>query len=134
MEKGIGTRRAFARVKGYLTAWYYPVAETRAHDLSDQSPDDAPSWNHRNRPPTSPDPNGSASDPFPSRGAGTDSDPGSSPPSPASNISKHRALTKNVETTRTSGGAVTLTSKSFNIKIDKLTTYVLAMGDLPRTN
>src|SRR6202521_4525131 len=46
--------------KVYLTAWYYPVAETRAHDLSDQSPDDAPSWNHRNRPPTSPDPNGSA--------------------------------------------------------------------------
>src|SRR6202795_1286116 len=77
--------------KVYLTAWYYPVAETRAHDLSDQSPDDAPSWNHRNRPPTSPDPNGSASDPFPSRGAGTDSDPGSSPPSPSSNVSKHRA-------------------------------------------
>jgi hypothetical protein len=114
--------------KVYLTAWYYPVAETRAQDLSDESPDNAPqSWNHRNRPPTFPDPNGSASEPFPGRGAGTD--PGSSP-LPASNISKHRALMKNVESTRNSEGAVSLTSKSFNIKIDKLTTYVLAAGDL----
>jgi hypothetical protein len=119
--------------KVYLTAWYYPVAETRAQDLSDESPNDASqSWKHRNRLPTFPDPNGSASEPFPGRGAGTD--PGSSPPSPSSNISKHRALMKNVETTRTSDGAVTLISKSFNIKIDKLTTYVLATGDLPRTN
>jgi hypothetical protein len=120
--------------KVYLTAWYYPVAETRAQDLSDESPDDASqSWNHRNRPPTFPDPNGSASEPFPGRGAGTDPGPGL-PPSPSSNISKHRALMKNVESTRASDGAVTLTSKSFNIKIDKLTTYVLATGDLPRTN
>jgi hypothetical protein len=118
--------------KVYLTAWYYPVAETRAQDLSDESPNDPQSWKQRNRPPTFPDPNGSASEPFPGRGTGTD--PGSSPPSPSSNISKHRALMKNVESTRTSDGAVTLTSKSFNIKIDKLTTYVLATGDLPRTN
>src|ERR1700688_551430 len=115
--------------KVYLTAWYYPVAETRAQDLSDESPDDASqSWNHRNRPPTFPEPNGSASEPFPGRGAGTDL--GASPPSPASNISKHRALMKNVESARNSDGAVSLTSKSFNIKIDKLTTYVLAAGDL----
>jgi hypothetical protein len=115
--------------KVYLTAWYYPVAETRAQDLSDESPDDASqSWNHRNRPPTFPEPNGSASEPFPGRGAGTDL--GASPPSPASNISKHRALMKNVESTRNSDRAVSLTSKSFNIKIDKLTTYVLAAGDL----
>lgn len=120
-------------LKVYLTAWYYPVAETRAQDLSDESPDDTPqSWKHRNRPPTFPDPNGPASEPFPGRGAGTD--PGSSPPSPSSNISKHRALMKNVESTRSTDGAVSLTSKSFNIKIDKLTTYVLATGELLRTN
>jgi hypothetical protein len=119
--------------KVYLTAWYYPVAETRTQDLSDESPDDGPqSWKHRNRLPTFPDPNAPASQPFPGRGAGTD--PGSSPPSPGSNISKHRALMKNVESTRTSDGAVTLTSKSFNIKIDKLTTYVLAAGDLLKPN
>src|SRR5713226_6182203 len=83
--------------KVYLTAWYYPVAETRAQDLSDESPDDTPqSWKHRNRPPTFPDPNGPASEPFPGR-AGTD--PGSLPPSPSSSTSKHRALMKNVEST-----------------------------------
>jgi hypothetical protein len=117
--------------KVYLTAWYYPVAETRAQDLSDESPDAPQGWNHQHRPPTFPDPNGSASEPFPGRGAGTEPD---SLPSPASNISKHRALMKNVESTRNSDGTATLTSKSFNIKIDKQTTYVLATGDLPRTN
>src|SRR5882762_10581579 len=87
--------------KVYLTAWYYPVAETRAQDHSDESTDDASqSWNHRNRPPTFPDLNGSASQPFPGRDAGTDL--GASPPSPTSNISKHRALMKNVESTRNS--------------------------------
>jgi hypothetical protein len=35
---------------------------------------------------------------------------------------------------RATDGAVARTSKSFNIKIDKLTTYVLATGDLLRTN
>jgi hypothetical protein len=115
--------------KVYLTAWYYPVAAMTSQDLSDESPDDAPqSWKHRNRPPTFPDPNAPASQPFPGRG--TDTDPGSLPPSPSSSISNHRALMKNVESTRNSDGAVTLTSKSFNIKLDKLTTYVLATGDL----
>ncbi len=37
---------------------------------------------------------------------------------------------KNVESMRNSDGAVTLTSKRFNIKLDKQTTYVLAAGDL----
>jgi hypothetical protein len=115
--------------KVYLTAWYYPVAEARAQDLSDESPDDGPqSWKHRNRPPTFPDPNTPASEPFPGRGTGTD--PGTLPPSPSSSISKHRALMKNVESTRNSDGAVTLTSKSFNIRIDKVTTYVVATGEL----
>ena len=42
--------------KLYLTAWYYPVAEMRAPDLSDESPDGTPqSWRRRNRAPTFPD-------------------------------------------------------------------------------
>ncbi|MGB7333952.1 MAG: hypothetical protein WBD25_21385, partial [Terriglobales bacterium] len=52
------------------------------------------------------------------------------PPSPSSNISKHRVLMKNVDSVRNSDGAVTLTSKRSNIKLDKTTTYVLASGDL----
>ena len=51
-------------------------------------------------------------------------------PAPAPDISKHRVLMKNVESMRNTDGAVTLTSKRFNIKLDKETTYVLAAGDL----
>jgi hypothetical protein len=65
---------------------------------------------------------------FPSADTGKDNSPAL--PSPASIISKHRVLMKNVDSTRTSDGAVTLASKRFNIKIDRLTTYVLATGDL----
>jgi len=39
-------------------------------------------------------------------------------------------LMKNVESTRSSEGAVILTSQHSNIKLDKSTTYVLAAGDL----
>jgi hypothetical protein len=37
---------------------------------------------------------------------------------------------KNVESDRSSDGAVALTSTHSNIKLDKTTTYVLAVGDL----
>src|SRR6267378_8429266 len=51
--------------KVYLTAWYYPVAETRAQDFSVESPDDTlQSRKHRNRTPSFPDPNAPASQPF----------------------------------------------------------------------
>jgi hypothetical protein len=119
--------------KVYLTAWYYPVAAMTSQDLSYEPPDAAGSKKNWNGMGTYPDRNNPASQqPFPGRDTGTD--PVSSPPSPSSNISKHRTLMKNVESTRNSDGAVTLTSKSFNIKIDKLTTYVLAAGDLLPTN
>jgi hypothetical protein len=119
--------------KVYLTAWYYPVAAMTSQDLSYEPPDAAGSKKNWNGMGTYPDRNNPASQqPFPGRDTGTD--PVSSPPSPASIISKHRTLMKNVESARNSDGAVTLTSKSFNIKIDKQTTYVLAAGDLLPTN
>jgi hypothetical protein len=37
---------------------------------------------------------------------------------------------KDVESVRNSDGAVTITSKRFNIKLNKQTIYVLASGDL----
>jgi hypothetical protein len=114
--------------KGYLTAWYYPAAMPSPQDLSSGLPD--ATHNPRlgsgtagvypgQRNPTSP--------PFPGADTGADSLP--APPAPASNISQHRVLMKNVESTRTDDGAVTLTSKRSNIKLDKTTTYVLAAGD-----
>jgi hypothetical protein len=119
--------------KVYLTAWYYPVAAVTSQDLSYEPPDAPSSKKNGNGMGTYPDRNNPASrQPFPSRDTSTDQSP--LPSSPASTISKHRALMKNVESTRNGEGAVTLTSKSSNIKIDKLTTYVLASGDLLPTN
>jgi len=112
-----------APLKVYLTAWYYPAATSAAdQDLASGLPDAGNNPRPRmggvypgQRNPTSP--------PF------SGSDTGSSP---APDISKHRILMKNVESTRNNEGAVTLTSKRFNIKLDKQTTYVLATSDLAR--
>src|SRR6202162_553782 len=119
--------------KVYLTAWYYPAAAMTSQDLSYELPAAQSSKKNRNGIVSYPNRNNPASQqPFPGPDTGTA--PGSSPSSPASIISKHRALMKNVESSRNSDGAVTLTSKSFNIKLDKLTTYVLATGDMLPTN
>ncbi len=114
-----------APIKVYLTAWYYPLAPTTNQDLSSGLPDAGNSPRLRTggafpgaRNPASPFP---GSEP----GAGKDT-----APKPASGISQHRVLMKNVESTRNSDGAVTLTSKHSNIKLDQQTTYVLAAGAL----
>lgn len=118
-----------APIKVYLTAWYYPETTMPAQDLSyepaDAARNDKKNWNGMG---TYPDRNNAVSQQkFPGRD--TDNDTGLPLPS-TSGISKHRVLMKNVESTRNSDGAVTLTSTHSNIKIDKLTTYVLATGNL----
>jgi len=119
--------------KVYLTAWYYPAAAVTSLDLSYEPPDAPSSKKNRNGMGAHPDRNNPASQqPFPGRDTGTDTGP--SPSSPAPIISEHRALMKNVQSSRNSDGAVSLTSKSFNIKLDKLTTYVLATGDMLPAN
>ncbi len=109
--------------KLYLTAWYYPAAMP-SQDFSAGLPDAASHakvWNGTGvypgqRNPTSP--------PSPPLDTGTDTSP--APPALASRISMHRVPMKNVEPLRNTEGAVTLTSKRFNIKLDKTTTYVFA--------
>jgi hypothetical protein len=64
---------------------------------------------------------------FPGPDSGKDS---SSLPPPSYITSKHRVLMKDVDSIRNSDGAVTLTSSRTNLKIDKLTTYVLAKDGL----
>jgi hypothetical protein len=117
-------------VKLYLTAWYYPMATMAEQNLSYEPPDAARSPKNWNGAGTYPDPNNPASQPFPGReGAAQDS---TTPASPASNISKRRVLMKNIETTTAgSDGAVALTSTHGTIKLDKITTYVFATGDIP---
>jgi hypothetical protein len=118
-----------APIKVYLTAWFYPEAQMANQNLSYQPPDAANSKKNWNGMGPYPDPNNPISQQkFPS--ADADKDKGLPSATPASNISKHRVLMKNLESTRNSDGAVTLTSTHTNIKLDRLTTYVLATGDL----
>jgi hypothetical protein len=120
--------------KVYLTAWYYPLVPPMPRHLSDESSDVTAAPIHRGGdggPPYSapnyPDPNSTASQPFPGRDLSRSNDTLSVP---ASSLSQHRVLMKNVESTRSEAGAVILMSKRLSIKLDKSTTYVLAAGEL----
>lgn len=116
-------------IKVYLTAWYYPLTQPPLQDLSTGPRDEVPIRATRRRrgaaDPTYPNTSASA----PGRGTGPDLAP--APPSPDQGLSKHRAPMKNVESARNNDGAITLISKSGNIKLDKETAYVLAGNPLP---
>jgi hypothetical protein len=114
-----------AAVKVFLTAWYYPSRDAMGQDLQygPQEPANR-TWNGQGQ---YPDPNSKSYKPFP----GSDSDKGSAvPDTPAAAASNHRELMKDVEYANASDGTVVLVSKRTNLKLDKLTTYVLAGGDL----
>jgi hypothetical protein len=120
--------------KVYLTAWYYPVIMPSPQDLSDDPMNTPPTPRRRNgSPPNSAPPNSapnlSAEQPFPGRNPNRNVNTLPAPPAPAPSIAQHRVFMKNVESTGNREGAVTLTSKRFNIKLDKTTTYVFAAGD-----
>ena len=114
-----------ASVKVYLTAWYYPARNETGRDLQygPQQPANR-TWNGQGQ---YPDPNSKVYKPFP----GGDSKQGTSvPDTPNSTTSNHRVLMKDVQSVSGNDGALALVSKNTNIKLDKLTTYVLASGDL----
>jgi hypothetical protein len=113
-------------IKAYLTAWYYLTATMTPQNLS-YDPADAThsprSWNG-----DGPyyDPKSPAYQPLP----GHETDKGGAP----LGASNRRVLMKNVECARASDGTVVITSGHHNLKIDKLTTYVLAPSDLLPAN
>jgi hypothetical protein len=112
-------------VKVYLTAWYYPAKDQMGQDLQygPQQPANR-TWNGQGQ---YPDPNSKSYKPFP----GSETDKGTSvPDTPSATTSNHRVLMKDVGSASGNGGALALVSKRTNIKLDKLTTYVLASGDL----
>jgi hypothetical protein len=100
-------------IRAYLTAWYYPVAMPNQDQQSYALTAGASPRSVRRRPPGAP--------------PGSDAD---EPTLPAPSLSQHRALLKNVESTRNSDGVVILTSEHSNLKLDKGTTYVLAAAGL----
>jgi hypothetical protein len=114
-----------AAIKVYSTAWYYPARDAAGQDLQygPQEPANR-TWNGQGQ---YPDPNSRVYRPFP----GSDPNQGNSvPDTPSATPSNHRVLMKDVETLSSNDGTISLVSKRTNIKLDKLTTYVLASSDL----
>jgi hypothetical protein len=114
-----------APVKLFLTPWYYPAMVENGPDLQ-YGPEQSPkrSWNGMGQ---YPDPNSPTYRPFP---GATDSDKGSSAPDTTSaTTSNHRVAMKDIEFQRSDDGVIVMISAHSNIKLDKVTTYVLASGD-----
>ncbi len=123
-----------APIKAYLTAWYYPEMATMNQNLNFEPPDQANgrgNWNGQGAYPGPGSTHIGEDDKFPGRGS--DKDPSGGAPPSASTISKRRALMKHVGSARGGDGAVTLISDHATIKLDRLTTYVLADSDLMPT-
>jgi len=120
-----GSASTSAAVKVYLTSWYYPTREEVGRELQygPQQPANR-GWNGQGQ---YPDANSKVYKPFP----GSDTDKSSSvPDTPSATASNHRVLMKDVDPRSGTDGALVLVSKRNTIKLDKLTTYVLASGDL----
>ena len=117
-----------APIKAYLTGWYYPTMTEEGQDLQyGPTLSQKATWNGQG---AYPDPNSRSYKPFP----GSESDKDSAvPATPVSATSHHRVAMKDVETGRGEDGVILLVSKRVNIKLDKLTTYVLSTGELLQT-
>jgi hypothetical protein len=114
-----------ARIKVYLTAWFYPIAQLVPEDHSEEdlqanSTPMTAGMGHKNAPTRS----------YPTRDQDTNLSPSPAQPLPAPSTENHRDVMKGVEAKRQSDGAITLSSQRSNIKLDKTTTYVMAAGDL----
>lgn len=111
-------------VNMYLTAWYYPSLAEAGQNLQ-YGPEQPASrtWNGAG---AYPDPNSPAYKPFPGGDSGQKE---SVPETPSSVTAKHRELIKDVQSERAQNGRVTLVSKR-NLKLDRVTTYVLEPSDL----
>jgi len=110
----------------YLTPWYYPTIYGDGPNLQ-YGPEQPPSGRTWNGMGQYPDPNSPAYTPFPNS---VSDKPESGPTGPSASTSHHRVLMKNVQCERDNNGAMALVSKDSNIKLDKVTTYVLA-GEPP---
>jgi len=114
-----------AKLKVYLTAWYYPPAAPMAPpDLSYGPPGDRRNWGGVNPTVDTTDP------PNPAQQLSTQQDNGVNVDAPASVTSKGRVLMKSVKSASGADGSVVLVSSHSNIKLNKVTTYVLAINEL----
>lgn len=113
-----------AKFKAYLTAWYYPPAPMAPPNLSYGPPGDKRNWGGV-------DPTVDTTDPEnPAQKLSTQQDNGMNVDAPSSIISTKRVLMKNTKSMSGADGSVVLVSSRSNIKLNKVTTYVLAINEL----
>ncbi len=114
-----------AKFKLYLTAWYYPPAAPMVPpDLSYGPPGDKRNWGGVNPTVDTTDP------PNPAQRLSTQQDNGVNAGAPGSVISSKRVLMKDMKSVSGADGSVVLVSSRSNIKLNKVTTYVLAINEL----
>jgi hypothetical protein len=111
------------KFKGYLTAWYYPPAPMPPPNISYVPPGDRRNWGGVDPTVDTTDP------PNPAQRLSTQ-DTSVNAEAPATFISKNRALMKNVTSASGADGSVVLVSSRSSIKLDKVTTYVLAVDEV----
>ena len=117
-------KKGSASLTAYLTAWYYPMRDATGQDLQYGPTQSAKgTWNGQGQ---YPDPNSKIYKPFPGSDSGNDA---SAPNTPSSTPSNRRVLMKDVESAKNNDGVIAIVSRNSNIKLDKLTTYVLSTGD-----
>jgi hypothetical protein len=115
-----------AKFKLYLTAWFYPPAPMAAPNLSYGPAGDRRNWGGVDPTVDTTDPPNPAQTISRQQGQ----DVGANASAPASIISKERVLMKNVKSENGADGSVVLVSSRSNIKLNKETTYILAMNEL----
>jgi hypothetical protein len=114
-------------IQVYLTPWYYPTVDEMGQDLRYGPQQSAKgTWNGQGQ---YPDSNSKVYRPFPGSDSQKDNG-GGAPDTPAATASNRRVLMKNVECVHSDAGTIAIVSKTANLKLDKLTNYVLATGDL----
>jgi hypothetical protein len=113
-----------AKFKLYLTAWYYPPAPMPPPNLSYVPPGDRRNWGGVDPTVDTTDP------PNPAQKLSIQRDNGVNADAPASFISKNRILMKSVQSASGQDGSVVLVSSRSTIKLNKVTTYVLAVNEL----
>jgi len=108
----------------YFTGWYYPNVDEAGQDLQygPQQPAQR-TWNGQGQ---YPDPNSHVYRPFPSGDSDKDS---SGPDTSSSTMAKNSVLMKNVEVQHAADGAIVLTSKRSNIKLERYIAYVVSAGE-----
>lgn len=113
-----------SEVKLYFTGWYYPTVGQEGQDLQYGPEQPATrTWNGQGQ---YPDAQSHVYKPFPSG----DSDKGQpGPDETSSTTAKNSLLMKEIEVQRASDGAIVLTSKRSNIKLERYTTYVASTDD-----